>query len=293
MYSGNRVLFGRGEPSSLRHRCAATTLAVLLLWTSHALALDRMGPATAQLGQGRFGIGLDYATSDTDLRASGHSVYIGGDYGPTPPVISRSDKSHTAVMNRVDMDRLYATIGYGLTDQIDLFFRLGGSRVDWKDDGGTHAAIAGGIHSTFYSADRLKIGGLAQVSWAEAEFDAIPFSNPFNESHVRMRGDLSLYEVQIAMAASYLLADGLSVYGGPFLYFADGDMDLHKDEPWHVWIPEGRALSLDSSYDIDETCRLGGYVGARYEIVENLTWDVEFQYTDDADAVTTGMIWRM
>ena len=52
-------------------RHLATILVVLGLWTVQAAALDRMGPAVSQLGQGKLSIGLDYAWSNADLDASG------------------------------------------------------------------------------------------------------------------------------------------------------------------------------------------------------------------------------
>jgi len=48
-------------------------------------------------------------------------------------------------------------------------------------NGGTHLALSGGIRSTLYDIGRLQIGILAQVGWTEAEYDGIPFTNPFNE----------------------------------------------------------------------------------------------------------------
>ena len=278
--------------NSTRH-APAVILAILFLWTPHVLALDRMGPAVSQLGQGKLGIGLDYASSNTDLQASGHSIYTSMSTSSGTPVVTQQYGKHSATMDRVDIDRFYTTIGYGLGERTDVFFRLGGAQIDWKDDGGTDLALSGGVRSTFYATDRLQIGGLAQIGWSEAEYKAIPFPNPFNNYHVAMHGELSLYEIQAALAASYRLTERVSVYGGPFLYFADGDLDLEKDEPWHVWIPEGRALSLDSSYDLAETCRLGGYIGAQYKITPGMTWGIEYQYTADADAITTGLVWRL
>jgi hypothetical protein len=269
-------------------------LGVLLLWTPYVLALDRMGPAVGQLGQGKFSIGLDYAFSDTDLDASGHSVYTSQQTAAEPPpIIVRQYKKHSATMDRVNMNRLYATVGYGLLEQTDLFVRLGGAQIEYKDDGGTHPALSSGVRSTFYTKGDLQIGGLAQVSWSQAGYKAIPFPNPFNGSQVAMRGDLDLYEIQAALAASYQLTEPFSIYGGPFLYFADGDLDLGRDNPWHVWIPEGKALSLKSSYDIEETCRLGVYIGAEYKITAGVTWGIECQYTPDAEAIATGLAWRL
>jgi len=108
-----------------------------------------------------------------------------------------------------------------------------------------------------------------------------------------MRGELSLYEIQIALTPSYQLTERLSVYGGPFFYFAKGDLDLEKDSPWHIWIPEGRALSLESSYDIEETTRFGGHLGAQYGVSERMGFGIEYQHTAGADAVTTGFTWRL
>jgi len=107
-----------------------------------------------------------------------------------------------------------------------------------------------------------------------------------------MHGELTLYEIQVALAASYRLTERIAVYGGPFLYFAEGDLEVQKDEPWFVAIPELRALSLESSYDIEETTQFGGYVGAQLDLTERMGLGIEYQHTVDADAITAGLSWR-
>jgi hypothetical protein len=289
MRGGKRVRGGMSKSF-----CATAIVTIFLLWTSPVPALDRMGPPVAQFGQGQINVGLDYASSDTDLEASGHSIDTSvSTFNTDAPIIIRRDRKHTVAMNRVDTDRLYTTIGYGINEQVDVFFRLGEAQTGWSNEEGTSLALGGGIRSTFYATDRLKIGGLAQIGWSEVDFDAISFPVPDSDMATVMHGEMSLYEIQVAVAASYLLTDHLTVYGGPFLYFADGDLDLRRDGSWGLRLPENRGLSLVNSYDLDETSLFGAYVGAQYKIAERMSWGIEFQYTDDADAVTTGLTWRL
>jgi hypothetical protein len=290
MCGGKCARCGRGESSFIKSRSAAAILAVFFLWVSPVPALDRMGSPVAQYGQGQLNVGWDYASGETDLKARGHSVF--SRYMTVEPYgLYQSEKRHSVVLDQVNIDRFYTTIGYGLCEQMDLFFRLGGSRTEWRDDGGTDLALSGGVRATLYSVGRLKVGGLAQMSWSETQFEAVPFSNPHRNVLVAMEGELSLYEIQVALAASYDLTDQISLYGGPFFYFADGDLDLHKDHPWIV--VNARSVSLDSSYDLDEASRLGGYLGAQYKIDASLTWGIEYQYADDAHAVATGIAVRL
>ncbi len=275
--------------TSCVRRLPVAMLIILCLGAFPAAALDRMGPAASQLGQDRFSIGLDYAWSNTDLEAVGSSLYTSLSTLSGTPVITQSYREHAFKMKSVDMDRLYATFAYGIGKRSDVFFRLGGAQTDWNESGGTNLALSGGIRSTFYETGRWRVGGLAQISWTEGQYDGLPCPNPFNTQIVAMQGELSLCEIQIALAASRRLTKRVSVYGGPFLHFATGDLDLERDAPWIVWVPEGYALSLESSYDLEETTRVGGYIGAQIDLSERTKFGIEYQHTAGADAVTAGL----
>jgi hypothetical protein len=294
MNSGYSARWGKGQSLFIMLGYAATILAVSFLGTPQVLALDRMGSPVAQYGQGQLNVGLDYASGETDLWASGRMVSTHlVTMGDQTPYTIRQYRRQKVALNGVDMDRFYTTLGYGVTEQLDVFFRLGGSRLGWSDDEGTSLALGGGVRATLYSRDRLRIGCLAQIGWSETEFDAITF--PINHSGIpaTMHGDLSLYEIQLTLAASYEVTERISIYGGPFYYFADGDLDLRHDGAWGLPNELVQVVSLENSYDLDETSRYGAYLGAQYKIMDGMTWDIEFQYTDDAHTVATGLMYRL
>jgi hypothetical protein len=265
-------------------------LAVLWVGACPALALDRMGQATAYLGEGQSEIGFDYAWSQTDFDVSGYRVHV---YELLEDGWVRyQDYETRSGRITVDTHRAYAHLGYGLGDRVDAFLRLGGAQVDWQDNGGMRLAVSGGLRSTLFEKERWKVGALGQIGWTRACFESVS-RDPASIAPAPSTGELSLYEIQIAAAATYRFSDRVAVYGGPFLYFASGQLDVARDVSGLLAIPEIRDISDTYSYDVDETTRLGGYIGAECEISERLGLGIEYQHTADADAVTTGLLWRL
>ncbi len=270
------------------------SLAILCAGICPALALDRMGSATEYLGAGQISVGLDYVWSQTDLKAGGSSLYtfseiLGGGW-----IVDQDYRKHEFTMKNVDVHRFYATIGYGLGERSDLFLRVGAARVDWNGEDGTRPAFGAGIRTTFHESGPWRIGGLAQIGRTEARFDDVVVPRAWTGSaSMPMDAELSLWEVQLAATASYQLSTHLRVYGGPFLYFATGEFDAETTNGLTPTIPELRGISLENTYDIEETARLGGHIGLNAEITERITLGLEYQHTADADAVTVGLLCRL
>lgn len=188
-------------------------------------------------------------------------------------------------------NNVYFNFGYGFTDNLDAFVRLGATAADfgdsiWQDtekyDGDADLTIGAGIKATFYDDDKLKIGGLIQTSWAE--YDGELYAPHWSTPDIV---DISMAQVQIAVGPTYELNDNVSIYGGPFWHYTIGDLDVEVNEE-----VGGGILNSYFSWDIDDSSTFGAFVGTRIEINENTSFNIEYQRTADSDAFVAGFHWR-
>jgi len=249
---------------------------VICLCGSPALALDPMGPPTAGLTQGQWSAGLDYAYSETDLDLDGKFKMDldGGFFGPVKDKLT---------FKAVEMHKAYLTLGYGIQDNWEVFFRLGGARAetqkptraiyavdeygDYLDiyednpvhDFDTGFAIGFGTKVTLYEDTDLKIGGLFQASWTEMDvrtkYQGVSQTDYYGPDiyslwSVPSDGELEIWEFQLAVGATYVLSPSFTVYGGPFWHLIDGEYDF-----------KGRGVSV-SVYDFGvDGLDLGDFIG--------------------------------
>ena len=134
-----------------------------------------MGPPVAGLETGQFSIGLDYSNNDigVDLDGKGTSLfrtkrYLNGDKFDDVKVSDGPEKFKFS--NGIDSDMVFANLGYGVSDKLEVFLRLGVADFDMIDmDSGDEFAYGFGAKATFYEEGNLKIGALFQMTWAEAD----------------------------------------------------------------------------------------------------------------------------
>jgi len=141
-----------------------------------------------------------------------------------------------------------------------------------------------GTKVTFWEqTPELKWGGLFQMSWADS--DGKLKLEAEGEELLSADFDLDIYEIQLAVGPTYKLMENVSIYGGPFLQFINGDMDAKYTEPY-----TGGTLKL--SADVDEAAYFGGYIGLQAELIENVPFYIEYQHTAKADALGMGLLWK-
>ena len=241
-----------------------------------ALALDPMGPPKAGLQEGQWSAGAEYSRSEMDIKA------IHGRYTYDPYAFPSFD------ITDMEMDKCYANIGYGISDKWDVFLRLGIASDEGEIggviydpypgsfDGGSAFAWGFGTKVTFHESDLdLTWGALAQVSFTELDGD-------FKLPTYTLTGDveIELIEAQFAVGPTFKAAEGISVYGGPFLHFVDGEFETRDDDGEH------------GIYDLEEQTFLGVYVGTLIELSETTDLSVEYQKTADAWALAGGITFR-
>jgi hypothetical protein len=320
----------------MEKRLLLGVVVLVVLCGSVAFALDPMGPPTAGLEQGQWSAGLDYAFSEADHDWDGEFdwetyiyipyYYIGYGYFDMTGV---PDK---LTFENVEMHKGFLTIGYGITDNWEAFFRLGAARAETQkptreiytdglwigEDGVVHDfdtgfAIGFGTKVTLWKpSPDLKIGGLFQASWTE--LDVRPKYQGMSEMYMDgpppiasgvwsapSEGELEFWEMQLAIGATYELSPKFKVYGGPFFYWLDGEYTF-KGQGMYMGIidpydpspgpPIMGFLDIEGCYDVENDSEFGGYLGAQIELTDNAAWNAECQLTGDAYAFGTGLAWR-
>jgi hypothetical protein len=259
-------------------------LTVVALTTSSALALAPMGPPTAGLNKGEWRVGVDYAYSEMDLKAtlSDDITELADDYG-----IDITDNSGT--IKDVKVNTIAANIGYGLTDNWEAFVRLGGANAKWEEEDIIDYSGSGflggfGTKITWAKQGNLSWGTMAQVNWLNFK-DTL--TGTVDDEDYDVDIEIEAYEFQIAFGPTWKVSDALSFYGGPFLHFFNGDVEASAD---------GESLSLG---DLEQKSEFGGYVGAQLDIkpgpdqVSNGCFLFgEGQFTGDGWALGTGIGWK-
>jgi hypothetical protein len=275
--------------------CLGLMLMVLSLCCSGALAAS-MGPPVAGSEAGKWSVGIDYAYTDMTVLIEG-GYFESIDVFSPPPA---DNQTITVVDGKDDLEcnMLFVNFGYGITDKLEVFLRLGFSDVDipiaggdW--DAGSDFAYGLGAKATFYEAGDLRLGGLVQMTWANADGDVtmvtdevagVPLIGPKEFSG---DGEFEWDEIKIAVGPSYKLTEGVSIYGGPFYHLISGDFDMHA-----VRVAADHASILAESGDFDEESDFGFYVGGQIDFSENVPFYIEWQSTGDADVVGLSIAYK-
>jgi hypothetical protein len=236
--------------------------------------------------QGRFSAGVDHSYSETDLELENGTwvEHLDGEFFD-------SGKAVSLTLKNFETNRAYANLGYGISDNVDVFVRLGVADArfydhPWGDneefESRAEPAIGAGIRATFYESGNLSLGGLLQTNWAR--FDG-QLDSPYWPAADFVEVDIA--EVQIAVGPTLRLNDQIAVYGGPFFHFIDGTFEDHFNEA-----AEGGLINSRYSWDVKESSNFGAYLGARFNLDENRSFNIEYQHTSAADAIGLSFAWR-
>ena len=245
---------------------------------SAAFALDLMGPPRATVEQGQIGTGADFSLGEMDIELK-NGKWVENQAG----VFQDAGNAIDISLGDFETMELYGSIGYGIAENWEAFLRIGAKKAGFGDsiwaqgedfDSGIDFAVGGGVRATLFEIGDLEIGGLFQANWCnlDGKLDASHWPSP-------VFVEVDLIEMQIALGATYPWTDSVSVYGGPFVHYIQGDF-------------ETQFTNFDITWDIDEGPNYGGYLGAVVEIAENCFFNVEYQHSADASAFAAGLMFR-
>lgn len=269
------------------------SLIVVCLSSSVVVALPPMGPPKALLGQDQWSVGLEYARQSIDLEAFGEVT----DIQVAPLFVTVEDGEHK--IQDLESNVVLCQVGYGLGDDWDVFLRLGAADAEddieriYPDgatdlyqgfDGSFGFAWGLGTRATFWQDGDVSWGGLVQMTWLTPDDSDISL---YGDTDFSGNAEIDFWEVQIAVGPTVHVDDSFRIYGGPFLHFVDGDLDLSGQT-----VDMGSQIRVEASGDIDEESQFGGYAGAHWDMNENTSCFIEGQLTDDAWAIGVGVARR-
>jgi hypothetical protein len=267
------------------------TIMLLSVSSSAVFALSPMGPPKALFGLNRWGVGIEYGNQTMDLEAVGIVSEIIVDPLDVLPSVKYEHN-----IDNLKSNILMVSVGYGLSDNWDAFVRLGLADAkgdieqtfpdnappnEYKGYDGSFGLGWGiGTRATFWQDDKVSWGGLLQITWLEPDSSSISLSG-----EPRFSGDaeIDVEEVQIAVGPTWRVNESISIYGGPFLHFVDGDLDISGRT-----VDMGTEILMETKGDIEEKSQFGGYVGAHLDMDENTSCYIECQLTKDAWGIGIG-----
>jgi hypothetical protein len=253
------------------------TIGVMLMSTQ-VLAFDLMGPTTSRLkDSGKTSIGVEYFWSNMEIDADG---------------ISALDLTSDTI-DDFETDKITANLALGMGRGSEIFFRFGvadagpDNNNDWGGITGNMGSsdevlvLGGGAKWTLYDGADFGWGLLAQVSWAEYDFDGRSYS--VGAHSVTLSPEFEIVEIQIATGPTFQINENFTIFGGPFLYFINGEADFKGT------IDGSPAIV---SADLDQESILGGYIGAGLELGPKASLAFEVQATSGSYGMGGQLVWK-
>lgn len=228
-----------------------------------AMAIDFMGPPTATLKKGQWKTDFTYHLSENDLELT--DAVIGGvDVGDFD-------------LEDFEIQRYYATFGYGIDDRWEIYGKLGGVDVEQDDSefsSGSDIAFGWGTKITTNKSKEVDWGIAAQMSWFQSDDDPSWSETIDGDTYaLNSRLDIDAYELQVAAGPTFKFP-GWKLYGGVFYYMLDGDLDAKG-----TFTQNGNPLAIGTaSADVEEDSNVGGYVGTLMHLTKNIDATVELAF---------------
>lgn len=258
-------------------RLIIVTIGIMLMSTQ-VLAFDLMGPTTSRLkDSGKTSVGVEYFWSSMEIDADG---------------ISALDLTSDTI-DDFETDKVTANLALGMGRGSEIFFRFGianadpGNNNDWgsiPDHIGSSDEVfvlGGGAKWTLYDGENFGWGLLTQVNWAEYDFDEKSYSVGGHD--VTLSTEFEIVEVQIATGPTFQVGNNVTIFGGPFLYFLNGDADFDGTV-------DGSPAII--SADLDQESILGGYIGAGLKLGQKANLSFEVQATSGSYGMGGQLVWK-
>jgi hypothetical protein len=274
------------------------TLVIVILWAAGILAgaargAAPMGAPLATLGQGEWSVGIEYGREQADIDASGPVTAV---------FVEETSYTQNFTLSDLETNMIFGNFAYGINTNWDVFARLGVAdaqddivahpdRTVFLDnpigfDGGFGFAWGVGTRATLGRHGPWSVGGLIQATWFYPGDDGVPSGPSPNVAYTLARGvvEVDYWQAQGALAAVYQTGPW-RFWVGPFIQFTGGELDLNLE---YSGGPAGAGGQIQSSADLDDDARVGGFLGARWEITDQWSLSVEGQVAEDSWLVGIG-----
>jgi len=257
---------------------------VVGMFCSASFALAPMGSPMAGPQQGQYGVGIGYAQSDMTLEVSGPDWNHGGEM----------------VINDLQNNLYFICLGYGVSNDWELYGGIGMAGAEFPGDtgapdfeGDNGFAFGIGTKRTLVEDGDTKWGILGQYTRGKSEDSVrVPsigesgyptWGNGAVDLDVSGKAEAKLewYEVQVAIGPTVPLSEDVCIYGGPFLHFAEADLELKDAEGYRC------------EHELEQKLELGAYIGTLISLGDpNASLMAEFLYTGNGWAWGVGAMFK-
>ena len=191
-------------------------------------------------------------------------------------------------INDFKLQQHYAVLGYGLTEDWDIYvkfgiadlkakkFDFGDPTFSWSINFDNNFSWGWGTRYTFFKQDNIAWGITAQMNWIDTDSTA-------NIAPDHYKWGFDSYDILIATGPTVDMG-GWKVYGGPFYYYLKGDYDLKVYDGANL-------LYYTETADVRADRNWGGFVGSIVELGQNCKWTVEYSTTGKGWGIGTGIAW--
>lgn len=274
----------------------------LLVSSGNAYGLELIGPPRSILQEGQSAIGIEAGFSQMDIEAS----------GDVTEVITSTPGWNGELFTKYKIKNLESTkfsvrFDTNIIENWDLFVRLGAAnasdditeeREGVSIDGRTSREYNGfdgsygfswgvGTRATFYRINNITLGGTLQVNWTNPDQSDV---TDMNDTNFSGKAEIKYWEVQLAVGPA-IEFDFVRIYGGPFLNYIDGDIEISGDsQTTTLMLPQ--PLKESSSLEIDNNTQFGGFLGAQWNLGNNITLITEGQAANDGWNIGISSSWK-
>jgi hypothetical protein len=250
-------------------RILFSLFAIASLSSLVGFAADPIGAPKAGVNQGKFGLALEHSYTKMSLM-----------------------REQFGESDRYDRLELFLRVGVVDLNSSDASMdRIGpGPRrsITNEYDYDTDFIYGGGARITFGCVGNVMFGAVASYSWAEMDGD---FSRSYYSGSTKMAAndaemEMKMQQIQLAIGATWNATESIAVYGGGLMHH----VRIEEDRAWQRGGPHATDHVIVKNDDGGSM--LGGYLGAKIGITENLSLSVEGSYTGDSKGGSVSLGWN-
>jgi hypothetical protein len=176
-----------------------------------------------------------------------------------------------------------------------FFIRLGASKADYSDSPSGESIssssqeepyFGGGLKWTFHNNYNFRMGCLIQANWSNSSSKLV-VPGLYSSEYV----NIDIKEVQAALGGQYFWTNNISFYGGPFYRYITGEFSSENVNTF-PYLDDVFIQTNKYDWDIKGSSDFGGYFGSCIELSKNLSLNLEYQLTGDADAMGANIVWK-
>jgi hypothetical protein len=256
---------------------------VLLVGLSSSTFAERWGKPGANLAKGQWSLGTEYNYIEEELELAEPEGMFWPGLGENQAVRSQ----------------LLVRVGYGLTDKIEGFLKIGGTASDISDVfissmpdpnpnsvqfnadmcGEMEFTIVGGLAITLLEQGNFRLGTVGQFTYFNN--DDTHSALLFQENFIIQGIDANVFRFEGALLASYQMGK-ITPYGGVCMLITDSDARFRA---------YGRTTTpmAELDIDIDQEDWFGMVVGANCEVVPNVNVGLELTHVSEGVGLSVGV----